>query len=100
MTLKQLNELCAELLDSDSENSAILAAMPDEELQQAMCDAMRQFGLELLIGAEEKSTWMSELLVIGANLGPILDCQAAFRASLFEMSRRNLDPPDVVIGCQ
>jgi hypothetical protein len=86
MNLHQLDELCDELLDT--------------ELQDAYVDVFHQYGLELVIGAEDKSTWMSELLVIGANQGPIFACAAAFQAILLEMSRRKVDPPDVVIGCQ
>jgi len=99
MTLEQLNELCDEVLDSDCEGSAILLALSDAELQTACADVLKQYGLELAIGAEEQSTWMGELLLIGANLGPILDCQAAFQAVLLEMQRRNIDPPLVAIGC-
>lgn len=99
MTIHELDELCDELLDPGCERSAILPAMSDSELQTAYVDTFRQYGLELVIGAEEKSNWMSELLVIGFNQGPIFACSAGFQAILLEMSRRKLDPPDVVIGC-
>lgn len=99
MTLHELDQLCDELLDPDCERSAILSAMSDAELLSAYVNVFHQYGLELVIGAEEKSTWMSELLVIGANQGPIFACAAAFQALLLEMSRRKLDPSDVVIGC-
>ena len=98
MTLTQLNDLCAELLDPGCERSAILAAMSDTELQVACVDVLRQYGLELAIGAEDKSTWMPEhgssrwRLVVAANWGPIMDCQAAFQAVLLEMARRNVEP--------
>jgi hypothetical protein len=99
MTLNQLDELCDELLDPDCERSAILSAMSDAELQSAYPDIVRQFGLELVIGTEEQSTWMSDVLVIAANQGPLFACSLAFQAILIEMSRRNLDPPEVAIGC-
>jgi hypothetical protein len=101
MTLDQLESLCYELLVSDSDTSAVLAALSDEELQDAYADVLRQYGLELVCGAYDNSHWMSsELLVIGANQGPIVACSAAFQAILLEMSRRKLDPPDVVLGCR
>lgn len=56
MTLDQLDELCDELLDPDCGRSAILSAMSDAELQSAYVDIFHQYGLELVIGAEEKST--------------------------------------------
>ena len=100
MNLTLLEDLCDELLVSDSEASAILLSMSDDELQDAYVDVFHQYGLELVIGAEDKSTWMSDVLVIGANQGPIFACAAAFQAILLEMDRRKLDPPDVAIGCQ
>ena len=100
MTLHELDQLCDELLDPECERSAILSAMSDAELQSAYVDVLRQYGLELVIGAEEKSTWMCELLVIGSNQGPIFACAAAFQAILLEMSKRQMDPLVVAIGCQ
>jgi hypothetical protein len=100
MNLHQLDELCDELLVSDSEASAILLSMSDAELQDAYVDVVHQYGLELVIGTEEQSTWMSDVLVIAANQGPIFACSAAFQAILLEMSRRNVDPLVVAIGCQ
>jgi hypothetical protein len=95
MTLQELEELCCELLQCDSETGAILSAMSDTELQAAHDDVVRQYGLELVIAADEHSNWMGELLIIGANQGQILACQAAFYAILVEMDRRGVDRPDV-----
>ena len=100
MTFDQLNHLCDEILQSDSDRSALLASLSDAELQSAYVDVFRQYGLELVIGTEEKSTWMSDVLVIGANQGPIFACAAAFQAILLELSRRKLEPLVVAIGCQ
>jgi hypothetical protein len=98
MTLHQLDELCDELLGTDCERSAILSAMSDSELQSAYVDVFHQYGVELVIGAEE-SAWISELLVINTNQGPIFGCSVAFKAILLELSRRKVYPPDLVIGC-
>jgi hypothetical protein len=96
MNLNFLEDLCDELLQSDCERSAILAALTDAELQHAYVDVLRQFGLELVIGVDEHSSWMSDLLVIGGNQGPIHACQTAFYAILVEMDRRCVQRPDVV----
>jgi hypothetical protein len=94
MTLQQLENLCDELLVSDSETSAFLAALSDTELQNAYVDVLHQYGLELVCGAYEKSTWMNGRLVIAGNEGPIKACAAAFLAILVEMDRRGIDRPD------
>jgi hypothetical protein len=94
MNLQFLEELCDELLQSECERSAILAALSDAALQDAYVDVLHQFGLELVIGVDEQSSWMSDLLVIGSNQGPIHASQAAFYAILVEMGRRSVDRPD------
>jgi hypothetical protein len=68
--------------------------MSDAELQTAYVDVLQQFGLELVCGLDEQSCWMSDLLVIGGNQGPIHACQTAFYAVLVEMDRRGVDRPD------
>jgi hypothetical protein len=93
MNLQFLEDLCDELLQSD--RSAILAVLADAELQNAYVDVLHQFGLELVCGVDERSTWMSDLLVIGGNQGPIHLCETAFYAILVEMDRRGVDRPDV-----
>jgi hypothetical protein len=95
MNLQFLEDLCDELLQSDCERSAILAALTDTELQNTYVDVLRQLGLELVIGVDEHSHWLSDLLVIGSNLGPIHASQTAFYAILVEMDRRGVDRPDV-----
>jgi hypothetical protein len=96
MTIQQLENLCDELLlQPDGERSAILAALSDAKLQDAYARVLAQFGLELVIGLDEHSSWMSDLLVIGGNQGPILACQTAFYAVLVEMDRRGIHPGDV-----
>ena len=97
MNLQFLEDLCDELLQSDNERSAILAALTDAELQAVYVDVLRQFGLELVIGVDddEHSSWMSDSLVIGSNLGPIHASQTAFYAILVEMERRGVEEPDV-----
>ena|ERR1017187_6492176 len=94
MNLDFLEDLCNELVQSECENSAILSAMSDAELQTAYVDVLQQFGLELVCGLDEQSCWMSDLLVIGGNQGPIHACQTAFYAVLVEMDRRGVDRPD------
>jgi hypothetical protein len=94
MTFDQLNAVCDEILHS-AENSATLLAMSDAELQDAYVGVLRQYGLELVCGAYEKSSWMGEVLVIAGNEGPIKACAAAFLAILIEMDRRGVDRPDV-----
>ena len=95
MNLEFLEDLCDELLQPDCERSAILAALTDAELQDAYVDVSRQFGLELVCGVYERSSWMSDLLVIGSNQGPIHASQTAFYAILDELDRRGLEWPDV-----
>jgi hypothetical protein len=95
MNLEFLEDLCDELLQSDCERSAILAALTDAELQAVYVDVLRQFGLELVIGVDEHSRWMSDSLVIGSNLGPIHASETAFYAILVEMERRGVEEPDV-----
>src|ERR1035437_2789102 len=97
MNLQFLEDLCDELLQSDNERSAILAALTDAELQAVYVDVLRQFGLELVIGVDddEHSSWMSDSLVIGSNLGPIYASETAFYAILVEMERRGVEEPDV-----
>jgi hypothetical protein len=96
MTLHQLEDLCYELAFSDDDTSAVLAALSDTELQAAYTDVLRQYGLELVCGAYENSGWMGELLMIGANEGPIKACAMAFMAVLLELERRGNDRPDAV----
>jgi hypothetical protein len=95
MNLQFLEDLCNELLQSDCERSGILAALTDAELQDAYVDVLRQFGLELVCGVDEHSSWMSDLMVIGGNQGPIHACQTALYAILVEMDRRGVDRPNV-----
>ena len=94
MNLDFLEDLCGELLQSDCERSATLAALSDAELRDAYFDILQQFGLELVIGVDEHSSWMSDLLLIGSNQGPIHACQTVFYAILVEMDRRGVDRPD------
>ena len=90
MTLQQLESFCYDLLDSDADTT--MATLSDAELQTAYTTVLRQYGLELVIGAED-SGWMSDLLMIGNNQGPILACHTAFSAILLEMARRGIDRP-------
>jgi len=99
MTLNQLEDLCVEIVCSDSDKSEVLSVFTDAELQTAYVDVAHQYGFELVCGAYENSTWVNGVLVICANEGPILASQAAFAAVQLEMSRRRVDPPDVVLGC-
>jgi hypothetical protein len=94
MTLQQLEDLCYGIVASDSNTSA-LAALSDAELQAAYMDILRQYGLELVCGAYESSTWMGDLLMIGANEGPIKACAMAFLAILIELDRRGVERPDL-----
>jgi hypothetical protein len=94
MNLEFLEALCNELVQSDCERSAILAALSDAELQDAYVDVLHQFGLELVCGVDAHSHWLSDLLVIGSNLGPIHAAQTAFYAILVEMDLRGVDWPD------
>jgi hypothetical protein len=98
MTLQQIEDLCYGILDSDSETSAVLAAFSDADLQAAYTDVLRQYGLELVCGAYEYSGWMGDLLMIGANEGPIKACAMAFLAILVELDRRGVDRPDLAQG--
>ena len=95
MNLKFLEALCTELVQPDCERSAILAALSDGELKDAYLDVLRQLGLELVCGVDSHSHWMSDLLLIAANQGPIHGCQTAFCAILMELERRGIDEPDV-----
>jgi len=88
MTLQQLEDLCNELAFSDSDTGGTLAALTDTELQAAYVDVLHQYGLELVCGAYENSGWIGELLMIGANEGPIKACAMAFLAILVELDRR------------
>ena len=94
MDLNFLEHLCAELVQSDDERSATLSAMPDVELQTVYVDVLHQLGLELIIGLDAHSHWLSDLLVICSNQGPIHAAETAFYAVLCEMDRRGVDQPD------
>ena len=94
MNLTFLEDLCAELLQPDCERSTILAALTDSQLKDAYWDVSRQFSLELLCGVYEHSSWISDLLVIDGNQGPIHASQTAFYAILVELDRRGLDWPE------
>jgi hypothetical protein len=72
-----------------------LAALSDGELKDAYLDVLRQLGLELVCGVDSHSHWISEVLVIVANQGPIHAAETAFYAILCEMDRRGVDEPDV-----
>jgi hypothetical protein len=93
MTLDQLENLCDDLLVSDSDTSEILAALSDEELRTAYSDVLRQWSLELAVGAYENSSWLGDILVIGCNQGPIHASETAFYAILVELGRRGVDRP-------
>jgi hypothetical protein len=95
MNLKVLEDLCDELLRSDSERSPTLSAMSDGDLERVYVDVLHQFGLELICGVDAHSHWMSDSLVISSNLGPIHGAETAFYAILCEMDRRGVDEPDV-----
>jgi hypothetical protein len=95
MDLTFLEHLCAELIQSDNERSEILAALSDAELKDAYHGVSRQLGLELLCGLDSHSHWLSDLLVIVANQGPIHAAETAFYAILCEMDQRGVAEPDV-----
>ena len=94
MNLEFLEDLCSELIQSDCDRSELLAALTNSELRDAYVDVLRQYGLELVCGAYEHSSWMGGLLMIAGNEGPIKACAAAFLAILVEMDRRGVDRPD------
>jgi hypothetical protein len=94
MTLQQLEDLCYEIVGSDS----ALAALSDAELQAAYTDVLRQYGLELVCGAYENSGWMGDLLMIGANEGPIKACAMAFLSILVELDRRGVEYPNLELS--
>lgn len=96
MNLEQLENLCCDLLASDSDT--MLAALSDSELQDAYVDVLRQYGLELVCGAYDNSTWMGGVLMIAGNEGPIKACAAAFLAILVELDRRGVDRPEAGRG--
>ena len=95
MNLEFLEALCNELVQSDCERSAILAALSDGELKDAYLDVLRQLGLELVCGVDSHSHWTCDFLMIVANQGPIHACQTAFYAVLVEMELRGIDEPNV-----
>jgi hypothetical protein len=95
LDLTFLEHLCAELIGSDNERSEILAALSDAELKDAYVGVLRQFGLELVIGVDSHSHWLSDLLVIVANQGPIHAAATAFYGILMELERRGIDEPNV-----
>jgi len=92
MTLQQLETFCYELLATDGGTNT-LTAFTDEELKMAYLDVLQQYGLELVCGAYENSTWMGGTLMIAGNEGPIKACATAFLAVLVEMSKRNIPLP-------
>ena len=94
MNLDSLEALCIELVSSDNDTSAVLAALSDDELQDAYVDVLHQFGLELVIGVDAHSHWMSDSLLIYSNQAAIHLCQTAFYADLCELERRGIDRPD------
>jgi len=78
MNLDSLEALCLELVQSDSETSATLAALTNAELRTAYVDVLHQLGLELAIGLDAHSHWLSDSLLIYSNQGPIHLCQTAY----------------------
>jgi hypothetical protein len=90
MTTEQLEQLAHELVNADCicDTSAVLSALSDDELQAAYDDILKQFGLELVIGACDGSDWVGENLVIAANEGSISFLQVAFYAVRLERQRR------------
>ncbi len=89
MTTQQLEQLADELLRVDIDQpSAILSDLSDDELETAFGEILNQFGLELVIGAYEKSEWVGGKLVIDANEGPISFVQTALFAVRLEKQRR------------
>jgi hypothetical protein len=96
MTLEQLENLCDELLVSKCDASPMLSAFTDIELLDAYDGILRQYGLELAVGAYHRSEWINGQLLIAANEGPIKACAAAFLAVLVEMDRRGLEWPGAV----
>jgi hypothetical protein len=71
-----------------SDGSVVLSHLDDDELQHAHDAALRQFGLELVIGACEKSDWLGSKLVIDSNEGAISFFQTVFCAIELERVRR------------
>lgn len=94
MTLYQLEDLCYRILESDNDTSAVLAAFSDGELQDAYADVLHQWGLELVIGVDAHSHWMSDSLLVYSNQAAIQLCQTAFYAVLCELEKRGIDRPD------
>jgi len=95
MNLQVLEDLCNELLQSEDERSPTLSAMSAADLQTLYVDVLHQFGLELIIGLDAHSHWLSDLLVIVANQRPIHAAETVFYAVLVELDRRGVDEPDV-----
>jgi hypothetical protein len=95
MDLTFLEHLCAELLQSDNERSAILAALSDDGLRTVYVDVLHQFGLELICGVDSHSHWTCDFLMIVANQAAIHAAETAFYAILLEFERRGIDEPDV-----
>ena len=93
MNFQQLEDFCIELVKSDSDRSATLAALNDLELQDAYLDVLRQLGWELVIGVDAHSHWLSDSLLISSNREAIHLCQTAFYALLCEFDRRGVDRP-------
>jgi hypothetical protein len=91
MTLEQLENLCDELLVPDCDVTPLLSAFTDAELLDAYDGVLRQYGLELVCGAYENSTWMGGVLMIAGNEGPIKALAAAFLAILAEMDQRGIE---------
>ena len=81
-----LTKLANELLVQDiTEPSAVLGLLPDDDLQVFYDHVLKQFALELLIGADPNSEWSNGNLVIAANHRNIHLLQAAFYAVKLEV---------------
>ena len=90
-TPEQLDQLVGELLHVDIDRPCpTLVSLSDDGLQIAFDDVLRQFGLELVVGASERSEWVDDTLVIGSNQAAITTLETVFYAIRMERQRRQL----------
>lgn len=93
MTEQRFDEIFDELLDADCVCSmtAVTAALPDDEVQEAYRSFLIEYGQNLALGALEQSEWMCGTLIINANQEDIAFVRMALDALRSEIAERSID---------
>jgi hypothetical protein len=87
---KRLEQIFNSLLDADRihKMSAVLTPLTNAELEAMYEDCLEQYGMQLALGALERSDWVCGTLVINANSASIEFNRTALDAIRSEGERR------------